>query len=230
MTGPRILVVDDEPAIHRFLKSALIVNGYTVLQAMTGQEAIALVREEQPDVIILDLGLPDMEGEAVIRTLRGFTAVPIVVLSARGDEGGKVRLLDLGADDYIVKPFGVDELLARLRAALRHRLQQSGQAPVVTFGAVELDLLRRHVRRDGQPIRLSKKEFELLRLLVDHAGKVVTHRQLLSAVWGAAHEDDVEYLRVYMRQLRGKLEQDPQHPAHLLTEPGVGYRLNLDAG
>jgi two-component system KDP operon response regulator KdpE len=225
MTTIRVLVVDDEPGIRRFLRSALAISDYAVIEAQSGAEAIALVRSEEPDLVILDLGLPDMDGEAVLAALRAFTPVPILVLSARGDEGGKVRVLDLGADDYVVKPFGVEELLARARAALRHRLQQSGQVPVLVLGAIELDLVRRLVSRDGVPVKLSRKEFELLRLLAEHLGKVVSHRQILGAVWGDAHLDDVEYLRVYMRQLRGKLEPDPQRPVHLLTEPGVGYRL-----
>lgn len=228
MSGPKVLIVDDEPAIHRFLNSALIVNGYEVLQATTGQEAISVATQATPDLIVLDLGLPDMEGEAVLADLRRFTEAPVIVLSARCDESAKVRLLDLGADDYVVKPFGIDEFLARLRAALRHRLQRVGAAPIVMFGAVEVDLVRHIVRREGQPVRLSRREFDLLRFLAEHADKVITHGQLLAAVWGPAHGDDVEYLRVYMRQLRSKLESDPQHPVFLVTEPGVGYRLTLE--
>ncbi len=228
MSGPKVLVIDDEPAIHRFLNSALIVNGYEVLQALTGYEAISIARHSAPDLIVLDLGLPDMEGEVVLADLRQFTKAPIIVLSARGDESAKVRLLDLGADDYVVKPFGIDEFLARLRAALRHHLQRAGAAPIIVFGDVEVDLVRRTVRRDRQSVRLSRREFDLLRFMAEHAEKVITHGQLLEAVWGPAHRDDVEYLRVYMRQLRGKLEPDPQHPVFLVTEPGVGYRLILE--
>jgi two-component system KDP operon response regulator KdpE len=228
MSGPKILVVDDEAAIRRFLKSALAVNGYEVILAVDGREALSAATAERPDLVVLDLGLPDMAGEEVLAELRKGGKVPIVVLSARGDEGAKVRLLDLGADDYVVKPFGIDEFLARLRAALRHRFQQEGIETTVTFGSVEIDLTRHHVRRDGQPVRLSRREFDLLRYLAEHAGKVVTHRQLLQSVWGAGHQDDVEYLRVYMRQLRNKLETEPQRPVHLLTEPGIGYRLVLE--
>jgi two-component system KDP operon response regulator KdpE len=229
MSGPKILIVDDEPAIHRFLKSALLVNGYEVLQAMTGHDALTQVARGGLDLVVLDLGLPDMAGEAVLAEIRQTTGLPVIVLSASGDESGKVRLLDFGADDYVVKPFGIDELLARLRAALRHRLQRDGTAPVIVFGSVEVDLVRHLVRRGGAALRLSRREFDLLRFLTQHADKVVTHRQLLTAVWGPAHQDDVEYLRVYMRQLRAKLEADPQHPIHLLTEPGIGYRLALES-
>lgn len=225
MTAIRVLIVDDEPGIRRFLKSALSVSNYSVIEAESGADAMLLVQSESPDLVILDLGLPDMEGETVVAAIRAISLVPILVLSARSDEAGKVRVLDLGADDYVVKPFGVEELLARARAALRHRLQQSGQAPLLVLGEVEIDLARRLVRRGGAPVKLSRKEFDLLRLLAEHLGKVVSHRQMLAEVWGEAHLDDVEYLRVYMRQLRGKLEQDPQRPVHLLTEPGVGYRL-----
>ncbi len=228
MSGPRILVVDDEAAIRRFLKSALVVNGYEVVLAMDGREALTAAAREKPDLIVLDLGLPDMAGEDVLAELRKAGKVPVIVLSARGDEGAKVKLLDLGADDYVVKPFGIDEFLARLRAALRHRMQQDGVEAQISFGNVEIDLARHIVRRDGETVRLSRREFDLLRFLAEHAGKVVTHRQLLQAVWGQAHQDDVEYLRVYMRQLRSKLEVEPQRPAHLLTEPGVGYRLVLE--
>jgi two-component system KDP operon response regulator KdpE len=228
MSGPKILVVDDEAAIRRFLKSALAVNGYEVVLAVNGREALRAAAAERPDLVVLDLGLPDMAGEEVLAELRKGSRIPIVVLSARGDEGAKVRLLDLGADDYVVKPFGIDEFLARLRAALRHRFQQEGVDALVAFGSVEIDLTRHIVRRDGQPVRLSRREFDLLRYLAEHVGKVVTHRQLLQSVWGAAHQDDVEYLRVYMRQLRNKLEPEPQRPVHLLTEPGIGYRLVLE--
>ena len=228
ITGPRILVVDDEPAIRRFLISALTADGYAVTQADNGADALALAAREQPDLVILDLGLPDRDGEDVIRELRALSKVPIVVLSVRDDEAGKVRALDGGADDYMVKPFGIDELLARVRTALRHRMQQQGHDPIIRVGAIEIDLGRHQVRLNGEILKFSRKEFDLLRMLAEHAGKVVTHQQLLTRVWGEAHRGDTEYLRVYIRQLRAKIEPDPQQPTHLLTEPGVGYRLRAE--
>lgn len=223
----RILIVDDEPAIRRFLRSSLIAAGFAVEQAETGADAITLNRQLKPDLVILDLGLPDLDGLDVIRQLRATSSVPIIVLSVRNDESGKVVALDNGADDYVTKPFGVEEMLARIRTALRHRLQEQGHGPVFQNGDLSIDFLQRSVKLRGSELRLSRREYDLLRFLAEHAGKVITHQQLLTAVWGEAHRNDVEYLRVYVRQLRQKLEDDPQQPAYLQTEPGVGYRLRL---
>ncbi len=225
--GTRILIVDDEPAIRRFLRSSLLAAGFAVEQEETGHGALLAVRQTKPDLLILDLGLPDMDGLEVIREIRAGSSLPIIVLSVRNDESGKVAALDHGADDYVTKPFGVDELLARVRTALRHRLQQQGHGPIFQTGALSIDFLQRSVRLEGEELRLSRREYDLLRFLAEHAGKVITHQQLLTAVWGEAHRNDVEYLRVYVRQLRQKLEDDPQQPIYLQTEPGVGYRLRL---
>jgi two-component system KDP operon response regulator KdpE len=220
----RILVVDDEPAIRRFLRASLSAQGYQVIEAQTGQGALELFRRNTPDVVVLDLGLPDGDGLDIIRTLReGGSSAPIIVLSSRTDETGKVRALDLGADDYVTKPFGVEELLARLRAALRHRLQQQGEKPVFKSGDLTVDLVRRLVTVRGTDVKLSPREYDLLRLLVMHAGKVLTHRFILHEVWGT--ETDVQYLRIYIRALRQKLEADPDRPQLIVTEQGVGYRL-----
>jgi len=223
-----ILIVDDEPAIRRFIRNTLTVQGYRVLEAESAAQAFAAIRHHKPDLMILDLGLPDRDGLEVIRALRAGAApgaaTPIVVLSSRGDEQAKVAALDLGADDYVTKPFGIDELMARLRAALRHRLQQQGSPPVFSSGDLAVDLVHRTVRRGSVEVRLSPKEYDLLQQLVVHAGKVLTHRHLLREVWGNEGAD-VQYLRVYMRQLRQKLEAEPERPQHILTEPGVGYRL-----
>lgn len=220
----RILVVDDEPAIRRFLRASLGAQGYQVIEAQTGHGALELFRRNTPDVVVLDLGLPDGDGLDIIRTLReGGSAAPIIVLSSRTDEAGKVRALDLGADDYVTKPFGVEELLARLRAALRHRLQQQGEKPVFKSGDLTVDLVRRLVTVRGTDVKLSPREYDLLRLLVMHAGKVLTHRFILHEVWGT--ETDVQYLRIYIRALRQKIEADPDRPQLIVTEQGVGYRL-----
>ncbi len=227
MTTPvRVLVVDDEPPIRRFLRTSLSAQGYHVLEAETGGEALDLIDRNSPDVVVLDLGLPDMDGVEAIRRLRdrGLT-IPIVVLSSRTDETGKVQALDLGADDYVTKPFGMDELLARLRAALRHRLQQQGEKPIFRSGDLAVDLVRRVVTVRGEEIRLSPREYDLLRLLVAHAGKVLTHKLILREVWGG--ETDVQYLRIYIRSLRQKIEPDPERPQHIVTETGVGYRLRV---
>jgi two-component system, OmpR family, KDP operon response regulator KdpE len=222
-----VLVVDDEPPILRFVRASLSAEGYRVISAEDAAGALASVPADKPDLVILDLGLPDRSGFEVISTIRRQSSVPIIVLSARSDERSKVDALDLGADDYISKPFGVPELTARIRAALRHRFQTQGELPGYISGDLTVDLVRRHVMRGGQEIKLSPKEFDLLRHLVAHAGKVLTHRQLLRAVWGPSHAEDVQYLRVFIRALRGKLEADPTRPAHILTETGVGYRLQL---
>ncbi len=220
----RILVVDDEPAILRFLRAGLSAQGFTVLQAETGAVALETARRVIPDVVVLDLGLPDMDGLDVIRHIRDSgSAIPIIVLSSRDDEGSKVTALDLGADDFVTKPFGVDELFARIRAAQRHRLQQAGERPVFRSGGLVVDLVRRVVTVGGTEVKFTKREYELLRLLVAHAGKVLTHRHLLHGVWGA--DADVQYLRIYVRALRQKIEPNPEQPVHILTETGVGYRL-----
>jgi two-component system KDP operon response regulator KdpE len=220
-------VVDDEPPIRRFLRTSLGAVGNRVVTAEDGAAALAALVGEKPDVIILDLGLPDRSGLEIIAEVRRRSAVPIIVLSVRSDERAKVEALDLGADDYLTKPFGMAELMARLRAALRHAFQAKGELPVFVSGDLTVDLVRRQVRRGGQEVHLSRKEFELLRHLVVHAGKVVTHRQLLREVWGPAQAEEVQYLRVFIRGLRQKLEPDPARPTHLLTELGVGYRLQL---
>jgi two-component system KDP operon response regulator KdpE len=221
----RVLVVDDEPAIHRFLTPALVANAYDVLKAETGTEGLRRIAADAPDVVVLDLGLPDMDGKEVIGRVREWSEVPIVVLSARDREAEKIAALDQGADDFVNKPFGVGELMARLRAALRHRMQKSGGTPVVTIGRLEIDVPRRKVVRDGVEVKLTPKEFDLLALLARHAGKVVTHKQILNAVWGPAHEADTQYLRVYIGQLRQKVERDQAEPSVILTEPGIGYRV-----
>jgi two-component system KDP operon response regulator KdpE len=222
-----VLVVDDEPPIRRFLRTSLGAVGHRVVTADDAAGALAALASKKPDVIILDLGLPDKSGLDVIAEIRQRSPVPIIVLSARNDERSKVEALDLGADDYIGKPFGMAELIARLRAALRHAFQAQGEFPTFLSGELSVDLVRRHVTRGGHEVKLSPKEFELLRHLVTHAGKVLTHRQLLREVWGPAQADEVQYLRVFIRGLRQKLEPDPTRPTHILTELGVGYRLQL---
>lgn len=225
MSRIRVLVVDDEPAIHRFMAPALAANGYETLRADTGEQAITLAVNRAPDIIVLDLGLPDMDGKEVIRRLREWSDIPVVVLSARDREAEKIEALDLGADDFVNKPFGVGELMARLRAALRHRLQAKGEVAVLRLGTLVVDVPRHRVTRGEDEVRLTPKEFDLLAFLVRHAGKVLTHRHILRAVWGPAHESDTQYLRVYVGQLRAKIEDDPANPALVLTEPGVGYRV-----
>ncbi len=221
-----ILIIEDEPPIRRLLRSTLTVQGNRVLEAESAAEGLRLLRHEKPDLIILDLGLPDMDGLEVIRRIRTTSALPIVVLSSRGDEKAKVAALDLGVDDYVTKPFGVDELTARMRTALRHRLQQQGAQPLFQSADLMVDLVRRNVSVAGQEVKLSPKEYDILQQMVLHAGKVLTHRHLLREVWGD-ESADVQYLRVYIRQLRQKIEADPERPRHILTEPGVGYRLQL---
>jgi len=226
MTAPaiRILVVDDEPPIRRFLRTSLTAQGYDVLEAEDGATALALMRRNAVDLVVLDLGLPDMDGHEVIRALRDSgSSIPIVVLSVRADEAGKVKALDMGADDYVTKPFGMDELIARVRAALRHRLQQEGERPVFKSGELSVDLVRRIVTVRGEEVKLTPREYDLLRLLVAHAGKVLTHKYILREVWGS--ETDVQYLRIYIRTLRQKIETNPEQPRLILTEQGVGYRL-----
>jgi two-component system KDP operon response regulator KdpE len=219
----KVLVVDDEPPIRKLLRMGLSTQGYDILEAANGKAALELVGEK-PDLVILDLGLPDMPGHELLRAIRARNeAVPIVVLSSRGDEAGKVQALDLGADDYVTKPFGMDELLARLRAALRHQLQVQGERPLFRVGDLSVDLVRRIVKLGDREVKLSPKEYDLLRMLVQHAGKVLTHKFLLSELWDPL--TDAQYLRVYVRQLRQKIERDPERPQYILTETGVGYRL-----
>lgn len=221
---PRVLVVDDEPQIHRFLGPALEAAGYEPVRAETAAAGLREIARKAPDAVVLDLGLPDMDGRDALDKARAFYDGPIIILSARDRETEKIDALDAGADDYVEKPFGVGELLARLRVALRHRLRDQGAAPVVTAGDLTIDLIKRLVTRAGEPIRLSPREYDLLAQLVQGSGKVITHRQLLTAVWGPAHEEDVQYLRVFVGQLRQKIEPDPASPTLILTEPGVGYR------
>ena len=222
---PRILIVDDEPQILRFLRTGLPPHGYECVEAMDAATALTAAAKEKPDVIVLDLGLPDRDGFAVIEELRKTSLTPIVVLSARDDVAGKVKALELGADDYVTKPFDMGELLARLKAAMRHGLQAQGEAPVFRSGPLSVDLVNRKIMLGGEEVHLSPKEFSLLRFLVMHAGRVVTHQQLLKEVWGPANVDDIQYLRVLMRQLRRKLEPESSSGSLLATEPGVGYRL-----
>jgi two-component system KDP operon response regulator KdpE len=224
VSGTSVLVVDDEPAIHRFMAPALAANGYDALRADTGTQALSLVVNRRPDIVVLDLGLPDMDGKEVIRRLREWSDVPIVVLSARDREIEKIEALDLGADDFVNKPFGIGELMARLRAALRHRMQEKGETPVLRLGGIEVDIPRHRVTRDGTEVKLTPKEFDLVAFLARHPGKVLTHRHILRDVWGPAHEHDTQYLRVYVGQLRTKLEADPANPVLIVTEPGIGYR------
>ncbi len=219
----RVLVVDDEPPIRKLLRMGLTAQGYQTLEAPNGKAALELL-SQAPDLIILDLGLPDAQGHDLLRTIRARNeSVPIVVLSSRGDEAGKVQALDFGADDYVTKPFGMDELLARMRAALRHQLQTHGERPIFRVGDLSVDLVRRIVKVGEKEIKLSPKEYDLLRVLVQHAGKVLTHKFLLGELWDDL--TDAQYLRVYVRQLRQKIEADPEQPQYILTETGVGYRL-----
>ena len=222
--GARILVVDDEQAIRRFLRVTLDAQGYQVYEADTGKEALQAVTACRPDAVVLDLGLPDMEGHEVIRKLREWSQVPIIVLSVREHETEKIAALDAGADDYLTKPFAVGELMARLRAALR-RAANTGNEPVYAVGELRVDLGRRQVSMRGQDIGLTPTEYDLLRALAQHGGRVLTHHQLLRQVWGASYEPETHLLRVNISNLRRKLEPDPARPQYLLTEPGVGYRL-----
>lgn len=225
----RILVIDDEAAIRRFLHASLDQKEYEVLEAADGASGLRAAATHNPDVVLLDLGLPDMDGVEVARGLREWSAVPIVVLSARGQERDKVEALDAGADDYLTKPFGVGELNARIRVALRHAAKDAPREPVIEAGGLKIDLAARHVFRDGAEVHLTPNEYKLLALLARHAGRVLTHRQLLVEVWGPQYEDETHYLRVYMGQLRHKLEADPSNPRVLTTEAGVGYRFRSEA-
>jgi two-component system KDP operon response regulator KdpE len=223
---PLVLIVEDDPQIRRFLRATLAAEGYRFQEAVTAEEGLAQAAAHQPELILLDLGLPDRDGLEVISGVRAWSQAPILVLSARGQESDKIAALDLGADDYVAKPFAVGELLARIRAALR-RSSAVGDAPgaVFQFGHVEVDLEKRVVRADGEEVHLTPNEYKLLQVLIKNSGKVLTQRQLLNEVWGPNATEQAQYLRVYIAQLRRKLERDPARPKHLHTEPGVGYRL-----
>jgi two-component system, OmpR family, KDP operon response regulator KdpE len=225
-----VLVIDDEPQIRRALKTILTEKGFRVSLASRGEEGLAVAAANDPDIIILDLGLPDMDGLDVCSRLREWSQAPIVVLSVREAERDKVAALDRGADDYLTKPFGIEELLARLRVAIRHRTPNSKrEMKVVTAGALVIDLAGHSVMRDGEPVRLTATEFSLLAYLVSNRGRVLTHQSILTHVWGPADADHTEYLRVYVRQLRKKLEERPEDPQHIVTEPGIGYRFLVDS-
>jgi two-component system KDP operon response regulator KdpE len=226
MTGrTRVLVVDDEAAILRFLKPALEANAYDMSSAGSVAEASKRIASDAPDIVLLDLGLPDGDGKEVIKRVREWSDVPIVVLSARDREAEKIEALDLGADDFVNKPFNVGELLARMRTAMRHRMQRRAETPVFRVGDLEVDSVRHRATRAGVEVKLTPKEFELLSFLARHAGRVVTHKQILTAVWGPAHVADTQYLRVYVGQLRQKIEARADDPRLILTEPGIGYRI-----
>ena len=225
MNPPFVLIVDDEPQIRRLLTITLEAAGYRVMTAETGREGLILAAQHRPELLILDLGLPDMTGQELLRQLREWTQTPVVVLSVQDDEKGKVAALDAGADDYITKPFNTDELLARLRTALRHAARGKTEEPVFTAGDLVVDLASRRVTRKGQPVKLTATEYALLRLFIQHAGKVLTHHHILESVWGKNHVDQTHYLRVYVARLREKLEADPANPQLLQTEASIGYRL-----
>jgi two-component system KDP operon response regulator KdpE len=223
-TAVRILIVDDEPPIRKLLRVGLSTQDYAIIEALNAKVAIELVKSEKPDLIVLDLGLPDMPGHDLLARWRAEGLdLPVVILSSRTDEAGIVKALELGADDYITKPFGMNELVARIRVALRHRLQTQGEKPIFQTGDLSVDLVKRIVKVAGEEVKLSPKEYDILRILVQHAGKVLTHRFLLEHVWDGL--TDVQYLRVYVRQLRQKIERTPDQPQYILTETGVGYRL-----
>lgn len=222
--GPRILIIDDETQIRRFLRVALSSHGYLVKDVGTGKEGLDAAAMFSPDLVVLDLGLPDIDGIEVVRQLREWSKVPIIILSVKEQEQVKITALDCGADDYVTKPFGMGELLARIRAALRH-VSGAEEQPVLQFGDLTIDFVHRRIARDGNEIKLTLTEYELVRNLAINAGKVLTHKSLLRAVWGPSYENEVQYLRVYIGQIRRKLEHDPSRPRHIITEPGVGYRL-----
>lgn len=224
--GPRVLVVDDEPPIRRFLHTSLANHGYDVFEAVDGREALAAVVANRPDVVILDLGLPDMDGIEVTRRLREWTQVPIIIVTVQEQEAAKITALDAGADDYVTKPFGMGELLARLRVALRRAASPAAE-PVFTIDDLVVDQARRLVSVGGREVQLTPTEYDLLRVLVTHAGRVLTHRQLLRQVWGVGYEGEAHLLRVNMSNLRHKIEPDPARPHYIVTEPGVGYRLRV---
>lgn len=224
-TGPKVLIVDDEPQIRRFLRASLQAHDYQVIEAENGKEGVRACTVQKPDLLILDLGLPDMDGLDVIKLVREWSTVPIIILSLRADDPDKIEALDRGANDYVTKPFSMGELLARMRVALRQGQGSGETGPVITAGEISIDLSKRLVTVGGTPVRLSRKEYDLLRILASHPGKVITHQQLLQEVWGPAYVEETQYLRVYVGQLRQKLEKEPAAPKVLVTEPGVGYRL-----
>ncbi len=228
MSRPTLLLVEDEAALRRFLLPTLESQGYHVLEARSAEAGVRMARSHNPDLLLLDLGLPDADGGAVLEAFRGWSRRPVIVLSARTQEREKVRALDLGADDYLTKPFGAEELLARIRAALRRTASLGEAGPVLSGGGLRIDLARREVLLEGRPVKLTHLEYRLLEALVHRAGKVATHAQLLEEVWGPGGDGQVHYLRIYMAQLRRKLETDPARPRHFLTEPNVGYRLRLE--
>lgn len=225
MTGVRVLVVDDEPQIQRVLRPALTACGYEVLEAATGHEALRIIAASAPDAAVVDLGLPDMDGKEILRQARAFSKIPMIVLSARDREAEKIEALDSGADDYVLKPFGIGELMARLRAALRHTVQDGQEPARIEAGGLSIDFAKHLVTKSCVPVRLTPKEYDLLTTLARNAGRLVTHRQILTAVWGPAHQSDTQYLRVFIGQLRAKIEDDPSAPRLILTDPGAGYRF-----
>ena len=226
MSKTRVLVVDDEPQIHRILRPALTACGYEVLESTTGGGAFKVITASTPDVVVLDLGLPDMDGKDVLREVRAFSQVPIIILSGRDREAEKIMALDLGANDYVEKPFGIGELLARLRAALRHASHDERQTPArIEIGDLIVDTSTRLVTKSGAAVQLTSKEYDLLLVLARRAGRLLTHREILTAVWGPAHENDIQYLRVFIGKLRGKIESDPTTPRIIVNELGVGYRF-----
>ena len=225
MTSTRVLVVDDEPQIHRILRPALKACGYEVLEAATGREALQIIAASAPDIVVLDLGLPDMDGKDVLREARAFSSIPIIILSARDRETEKISALDSGADDYVEKPFGIGELLARLRTALRHCGQGASETPIIESAGLCIDFENHLVTKSGVRVKLTPKEFDVLALLAQHAECLLTHRQILTAVWGQAHQDDAQYLRVVVGKLRSKIEDEASNPKIILTEPGIGYRF-----
>jgi two-component system KDP operon response regulator KdpE len=227
-SGPRVLVVDDEPAIRRFLHTSLSAHGYAVVEAVNGRDALAAVAAHRPDLVLLDLGLPDMDGIEITRKLREWTQIPIIIVTVQEQEAAKIDALDAGADDYVTKPFGMGELLARMRVALRRAASPAAE-PIFTSGDLVVDLGRRLVTVSGDEVQLTPTEYDLLRTLVTYAGKVLTHRQLLRQVWGVGYESETHLLRVNMSNLRHKLEPDTARPTHILTEPGVGYRLRVSS-
>ncbi|NLI28177.1 MAG: response regulator transcription factor [Acetobacter sp.] len=224
MSDPSVMIVDDEPAIRRLLRMSLVSQSWRVTEARTGEVALSMVAEAVPDIVVLDLGLPDIDGVEVLRRLRSVhPTLPVVILSVRDDERGKVAALEAGADDYVTKPFSMAELVARMRNALRHALQQEGTIPLFVSGNLTIDLVRRQIFRSENEIRLSPRERDILRMLVRYAGRVLTHQTIMSQLWGAT--GDVQQLRVYIRQIRQKIEIDPEMPRHIITETGVGYRM-----
>ena len=224
-TGPKVLIVDDEPQIRRFLRASLQAHDYEVVEAETGKEGIRACTVQKPDLLILDLGLPDMDGLDVVKSVREWSNIPIIILSIRSDDPDKIEALDRGANDYVTKPFSMGELLARMRVALRQGRGEGDAGPIITAGEIAIDLSKRLVTFGGTPVKLSRKEYDLLKILASYPDKAITHQQLLQEVWGQAYVEETQYLRVYIGQLRQKLERDPASPQRLITEPGVGYRL-----